>query len=171
MAITTSITEAQVFTALRAFLLTIVDCEVVRLPANRVAMPVGDFIGLTPLLNTSLSTNVDSYAGTSKSIKRASQFTVQVDCYGSGAGDRATAITTLLRDGYGCEQFTASGFDIQPLYAGDARQFPLVDGEAQYEERWTFDAVLQFNPVLTITQQSALALAVNLKEVDRTYPP
>jgi hypothetical protein len=171
MAITTSITETQVFTALRAFLLTIVDCEVIRLPANRVAMPVSDFISLTPLSNSPLSTNIDSYAGTNKSIKRASQFTVQVDCYGAGAGDRATAITTLMRDAYGSEQFTASGFDIQPLYAGDAKQMPLIDGEAQYEERWTFDAVLQFNPMLTITQQSAIGLTVALKEVDRTYPP
>jgi hypothetical protein len=159
--ITPSITETQVFTALRAFLLTIVTCEVVRAPVNRVAMPLGDFISLTPISNIPLSTNVTTLTGANNSIKRASQFTIQIDCYGAGAGDRATAITTLLRSSYACDQFTASGFDIQPLYAGDARQMPLVDGEGQYELRYTFDCVLQFNPILTTLQDSAIVLRVD----------
>jgi hypothetical protein len=124
-------------------------------------MPLGDFISLTPISNIPLSTNVTTLTGANNSIKRASQFTIQIDCYGAGAGDRATAITTLLRSAYACDQFTASGFDIQPLYAGDARQMPLVDGEGQYAERWSFDAVLQFNPVLTIPQDSAIVLRVD----------
>jgi hypothetical protein len=157
--ITPSITETQVFTALRAFLLTIVTCEVVRAPVNRVAMPLGDFISLTPISNIPLSTNVTTLTGANNSIKRASQFTIQIDCYGSGAGDRATAITMLLRSDYAFG--AASGLDIQQLYAGDSRQIPIVDGEGQYAERWSFDAVLQFNPVLTIPQDSAIVLRVD----------
>jgi hypothetical protein len=171
MAITPSITETQVFTALRAFILTIVDCEVVRALNNRVPMPKGDFIALSPPSIMPLSTNVTAFNGTSNVIKRSSQFLVQVDCYGAGACDRATAISMLLRDQYGCEQFAASGFDIQPLYASDAHQIPLVDGEAQYEERWTFEAVMQFNPALTIAQQSAITLSTDVIGVVRTYPP
>jgi hypothetical protein len=171
MTITTSITEMQVFTVLRAFILSIVNCEVVRTPVNRVAMPLGDFIALTPLSNIPLSTNVTTYAAASKNVKRASQFTIQIDCYGPGAGDRATAISTLLRDAYAVEQFALSGVDVVPLYAGDAHQLPLVDGEQQYSERWTFEAVLQFNPVMTTPQDSALALTIAVKDVDRTYPP
>jgi hypothetical protein len=169
--ITPSITETQVFTALRAFLLTIVTCEVVRAPVNRVAMPLGDFISLTPISNIALSTNVTTLTGVNNSIKRASQFTIQIDCYGSGAGDRATAIATLLRSQYGCDQLAASGFDVQPLYAGDAKQMPIIDGEAQYEERWSIDAVLQFNPVLTTPQDSATALKVGVFDADITFPP
>jgi hypothetical protein len=191
--ISPSITETQVFTALRAFLLTIVDCEVIRLPNNRVAMPKGEFISLSPVSNIALSTNVAGYSGTDKSILRPSQVTIQVDCYGASAGDRATAITTLLRDPYGCDAFNVGGApidltqvggsyvlgesplyalpNIQPLYASDARQMPMVDSEAAYVERWSFDCVLQFNPVLTVAQQSAAALGVGLKNVDRTFPP
>lgn len=168
---TPSITETQVFTALRAFVLTIVSCEVVRLPANRVPMPAGAFVGLSPVSNIPLSTNVASYTDTAKNVERASQITLQVDCYGPGSGDRATAISTLLRDAYACEQFAASGFDIQPLYAGDAKQLPLVDGEQQYEERWSFEAVMQFNPVITLPQDSATSLTPDVVSVERTYPP
>lgn len=168
---TPSITETQVFTALRAFVLTIVDCEVVRLPANRVPAPAGAFVGLSPPSNIPLATNVASYTGTQKSVERSSQITMQIDCYGAGSGDRATAISALLRDSYACEQFAASGFDIQPLYAGDAKQLPLVDGEQQYEERWSFEAVLQFNPVITMPQDSATSLTPVVVNVERTYPP
>jgi hypothetical protein len=168
---TPSITETQVFAALRAFILTIVDCEVVRLPANRVPTPAGAFVGLSPGSNIPLATNVTSYTDTQKSVERSSQITLQVDCYGSGSGDRATAISTLLRDAYASEQFAASGYDIQPLYAGDAKQLPLVDGEQQYEERWTFEAVMQFNPVITLPQDFATSLTPDVVSVERTYPP
>lgn len=191
--ISMSITETQVFAALRAFILTIVDCEVIRLPNNRVPMPAGEFISLSPVSNIALSTNVTGYSDTDKSILRPSQITIQVDCYGASAGDRAAAIATLLRDAYGCDAFNVGGApidytqvggnyvmgesplyalpNIQPLYASDARQMPMVDSEAAYVERWTFDAVLQANPVLTVTQQSAIALGVGLKNVDRAFPP
>lgn len=171
MSIAPTITETQVFAALRTFILSIVDCEVVRTLTNRVPMPKGDFVAMSPSSNIPLSTNVTAYASTTKSIVRPSQITIQIDCYGKGAGDRATAISTLLRDAYACESFSSSGFDIQPLYAGDAQQMPLVDGEQQYEERWTFGAVLQFNPVMTAPQDSAIALTVVPKNVDRTFPP
>ena len=134
-------------------------------------MPNGPFVMMSPVSDVQLSTNVIAYAATTKSIKRASQFTIQIDCYGAGSGDRATALSTLLRDQYGIDQFAASGIDAQPLYASDANQMPLVDGEQQYEERWTFSAVLQFNPVMTTPQDTATALAVGIKEVERTYPP
>lgn len=164
-----SITETQVFTALRAFILTLVDCEVIRTPNNRVAMPAGEFISLSPVSNIALATNVTGYGDTDKRILRPSQITIQVDCYGANAGDRAATITTLLRDVTGCDAMAGAG--VQPLYAGDSRQMPMVDGESQYVERWTFDCVLQANPVLTVTQQSATALSVGLKNVDRTFPP
>jgi hypothetical protein len=171
MAFDPSITETQVFTALRAFILTIVNCEVVRGPSALVPMPVGDFVALQPGSIIPLSTNVTTLVGANNNIRRPSQFSIQVDCYGVNASDRAVAISTLLRSPYGCDQFTASGFDIQPLYAGDAHQMPLVDGESKYTERWTFDCVLQMNPVLTVPQQSATALSATIKDVDRTFPP
>ena len=166
-----SILETNVFAALRAFILSLVSCEVIRTPINRVAMPVGDFIALTPLASVALATNTDTYSASAEMILRPMQYTVQVDCYGSSAGDRANTIAALFRDDYACQSFRASGFDVQPLYAGDAHQMPLVTGEEQYLERWTFECVMQANPVVTVPAQTASSLTVDLINVDATYPP
>ena len=52
-----NITETNTFAALRAFVLAYVDCEVIRTPVNRSAMPKNDFIALTPIRQTALETN------------------------------------------------------------------------------------------------------------------
>lgn len=170
---TVSITESNVLAALRTFILSLVTCEVIKGLGNRVAMPPNDFIAMTPVMAPPLATNVSTYsdvpgAGT-QSIKRSTQYMVQIDCYGATANDRATLISTLLRSEYACNSFAASGFDIQPLYAEDPKQMPIVDGEAQFEERWTFNAVIQFNPAVSVPQDFAAALSVGLINVPRTY--
>lgn len=166
-----SILEKQVFSALRAVLLTIVDCAVIRTPVNRAAMPKGDFIALSPGDTIALSTNVSLYTDTTKTTTRPSQFTIQLDCYGTGASDRATAISILLRDEYAYEAFAAISSGIQTLYATDPTQMPLVTGEEQYMERWMFKSLLQFNPAVTTPQQSADELSVDLIEANRRYGP
>ncbi len=165
-----SILETNVLTALRAFILSLVSCEVVRTPINRVSMPVGDFIALTPIGSEALATNTDTFSATSEAILRPMKYGVQVDCYGASAGDRANTIAALFRDDYACQSFLGSGFDIQPLYAGDAHQMPMVTGEDQYLERWTFECFMQANPVVTVPAQTANALSVGLINVDATYP-
>lgn len=176
MAATVSITESQALTALRSFILSVVDLapdNVIRGLQNRVAMPVGDFIELTPLLNMALSTDVQTYDRTNNQsdYERSTQITVQVDCYGSLAMDRANTLSILLRSDYACQSFAGSGIDMQPLYAGDARQLQFVTGEAQYMERWGFDAVLQMNPIVAVPQDFADSLKVGLIDVDVVYPP
>jgi len=171
---TPSITETQIFTALREFILSVVaDCEVIRLPNNRTAMPKGAFVAMSPGSNAALSTNVTTYDGENnqRDILRASQFSAQIDCYGAGSSEMATAISMLLRDQYACDKFAESGLDMQPLYAGEPHQMPLVDGEAKYEERWTFEAVLQINPKLTVSQDYADSLEIKLVNVNLAYPP
>jgi hypothetical protein len=170
-AIIPSITETNLMTALRGFILSVVDCEVIRTQVNRVAMPVGDFIALTALSGIPLSTNVTTYTSSTKSIERPTQWTVQIDCYGALANERAATISMLLRDNYACASFTTSGYDIQPLYADNAQQMPLIDGESQYLERWFFNAVLQYNPVITVNQDTANAIDVGLVSVDVVFKP
>ena len=166
-----NITETNALTALRTFVLTYVDCEVVRAPANRAAMPKNDFIALTPIRQAALETNAHAYTATEETVKRPTQFTIQADFYGARAGDRAHTITTLFRDEIACAALAASGFDIQPLFASDPQQLPIVTGEEQYLERWTSLFELQMNPILTIPIETANTLAVGVLNVDRTYPP
>lgn len=176
MAATVSITETQALTVLRSFILSVVDLDgdhVIRGLTNRVAMPSGDFIEITPILSAPLATTVQDYdrtAGTSL-FERDTQFSVQIDCYGSAALDRATLLSILFRSDYACRAFSASGFDMQPLYAGEPRQMPFVTGESQYMERWVFDAVIQMNPVVSAPQDFATSLNVDLLNVDVNYPP
>lgn len=168
---TPSILQADVFTALRGVIITIVSCPVIRSQTNRVPMPVGPFVVMTQTAGAAMETNTDTWTATEKTVLRPEQFTVQIDCYGAGSGDSARMIAALMRDSYACELMAAVNPNIQPLYAGDAKQMPLIDGEQQYEERWTFEVQLQINPTFTVAQQSANALTVDLLNVDRTYPP
>lgn len=166
-----SISESDVLTALRSVILSVVGCEVIKGQVNRAAMPKGAFVVMTPTGLAPLSTNVDSYTATEKSILRPAQFTVQIDCYGQLSQQRSAAIAAILRDDFAAEQFAASGVDMQTLYAGDAQQMPIETAQDQWLERWTFDVQLQINPVLTVAQESANTLTVDLVDVDVQYPP
>lgn len=166
-----NITETNAFTALRAFILAYVDCEVIRAPVNRAAMPKGDFIALSPVRAMALETNAHTYTATTETVKRPTQFSVQADFYGARAGDRAQTVATLFRDEIACAALAASGFDIQPLYTSDPQQLPIVTGEEQYLERWTALFELQMNPILTLAIETANALTVGVLNVDREYPP
>jgi hypothetical protein len=74
----------------------------------------------------------------------------------------------LWRDEYGCNMLNP---EASPLYTDDARMVPLVTGEEQYLERYVLTAVLQTNPVTTVSQQFADTANVGLINVDSTYPP
>lgn len=156
--------------ALRAFIMAVVPgVEVVQGLGNGVPMPAGEFIAFTPTLIRRLSTNHTSYAvDAERAVTMPSEYSVQVDCYGPNSADHATAITALWRDQYGCEAMAPSS---QPLYSTDPQQMPLVNGEENYEQRFMFTALLQFNPLVTLPQQSALTLAAELISVDAEYPP
>lgn len=67
MSITLSLSEVQIFTALRSFLLAILPAgiEVVKAQDNRVPEPAGtNFVTMTPILRERLETNVDTYSDT-----------------------------------------------------------------------------------------------------------
>ena len=176
MSATISLTEVQVLTALRTFLLSIMQSgvEVIRAEINRVPEPEGsDFLIMTPTLRGRIGTNVDTYSGTIDSapltllnVEQSTQTTVQIDIHGPNGAENAQIVSSLLRDYYACASFASSGFAVQPLYASDPIQTPFINGEQQYEFRWTVDAVLQANPVVTVIQQFADTLTPTLIEAD-----
>lgn len=117
------------------------------------------------------------------------EVTVQLDVYGPSSADNAQIVSTLFRDDYAIQQFEA--FDVappgwlnippggtisvpydavRPLYADDPRQTTQVLGEMQYEERWTIDACLQTNTIVTAPQQFADTVTVNFFPVDLFIP-
>jgi len=173
-----NITESQVLTVLRSYLLSILSSvSVVRGQNNRVSMPTGDFVVMTPMLRARLATNVDSYttasfpAPTTTQAMQATEITVQLDIFGPSAGNNAQILTTLFRDDNACAFFAASGYPIAPLYADDARQMQFIDGENQYENRYSVDVYLQANIALTVPQQFANVVKVGIINVDAAFPP
>lgn len=175
MSVSITITENELVDDLGAFADTLVDCEVVRGEVNRVPSPKGDYVVITPMGIVGLSLPTTVYAdptpetGT-RTLTRPTQWAAQVDCYGERAQDRALVLSIALRSQYGCE-FLAELGRAQPLYTGEPKQLPFITGESQYMERWSFDAVLQFNPSISLPQQFAEQLHVDLVEVDEKYPP
>lgn len=95
---------------------------------------------------------------------------VQCDVHGPNSADNAEIITTLFRDDYAVQAFLSYGYDVSPLYADDPKQVPFINAERQYENRWIVEARLQANQVVTLPQQFAASLRVNLIEVESTYP-
>lgn len=169
---TPSITETQVFTGLRAFVLAVTGLDgqyVLRAPLNAAAMPNGPFVLISALAQTPMATNAASYTATTETISRSTDWVGQLDCYGANSGDMAQSLATLFRDDWGCEQLAPYG--IQPLYAGDAHMLPLVNSEDLYEERWTLEVHVAYTPALSVPIDTADALALGLVNVERKYPP
>lgn len=165
------VSEDMLMTAVRTFLLSIVtDCEVIQAQMNRVPMPLGDFIVMTPSISTALSTPIDIYSVNGKSIMRPTQFEVQLDFYGTKAQERSAVVSMLFRDDAGCRAFQGIGFELQPLYANDPVQMPIITGEEQFLSRWTLRAALQYNPKITLPQDFATEVEIGLIDVEVEYP-
>lgn len=103
-------------------------------------------------------------------IMQPTEVVMQVDVHGPAADDNAQIISTILRDPLGVELFALSGPSITPLYADDPLQMPFTNAEQQYEDRYVVDIHLQADQVITVPQQGAGAITVDLKNVDASYP-
>jgi hypothetical protein len=140
-----STTQADSLTALRSFILALISCEVIQGLGNGVPTPLGGFICMTPGAKTRLSTNVETWADPHTLTTQSTQLAVQIDCYGPDSAEWAQILSTMMRSPMGA----ASGI----LYADDPRQLPIVDAEAQYEQRWMIGCNMQVHPVVTTDQQ------------------
>ncbi len=162
-------TLQNVYAPIVAFIISVTglaDTQVIQGIQNRAPMPEPNFIVVQALFRHRNITNIDipdelTEPPVTAGIQEGVELTVQIDCYGLSGCDWANMLSATLRDEYGCTALAALGaamtppFELQPLYADDARMIPLVDGEEQYEERWSVDARFQINPLTTIPQQYA----------------
>lgn len=174
MSATLSLTESQAMEALGTFIVSILDTSVVVVQgqANRVAPPnVTNYVVITSSGRIRLSTNIVNYddggaghPGFRKVIEK-SMLSVQIDVYGDNSENNAQIISSLLRDTYGADAFRDIGYDVTPLYSDDPKQIPFVNESNQYEDRWTFDAQLQLNPVVSVAQQFSDHATINPNRV------
>lgn len=167
-AMTPSLTQEQVFTALRAFIVAVVPTgvPVIKGQSNRVPMPGSDdFIIMTQTRREQLSQTTHDYRpdDSAEDIARTTSLTFQLDVYGANAAENAQVITTLFRDDYGVSSLANCG--LAPLYCGDPQQMPLVAGEQQYIQRWTFGCTLAGVISIGVPMQFAASLVTTLIEV------
>lgn len=173
------LTDDDVMDALRQVLALIWEgaVPVVQGQENKVATPKGDnYLVMTPMFRRRIATNRATSLGppdaaVGQKIMQPTEITVQVDFHGAASPDNAQMVTTLFRDAWACAAFAVVGCPVTPLYAGDARQTPFINGENQYENRWSVDVVLQANCAISTSLQFADTLTAGLIEVDAAYPP
>lgn len=177
-AATITITEQNLYGTYRAFIQSLLDpsVRVLQGQGNRTAMPTGSFVVMQTLSSPILSTNRDTWTPGSVNpgliaAERSMEWICQTDCYGDDAMELANIISLKARSQYGCDQFATSGFGIQPFYATEPRQTSMINGEQQYENRYTFELHAQYNPSVSTPQDFADTLDIALVEVDAEFPP
>ena len=172
MSVTIDIIDQDVFRALVVFFNSFLPAgtEVIQQQDNRVSMPKGGFVAMNNNGMDRLAFNIDTYDAINqgKKILTKIKFEVQLDFYGSIAQQWAAETVALFRDEYATEMFPAN---IQPLYADDPIQMPLIDGEDQYTQRWRVAGSLQYDPIISTVQQSMLAVDIAIAPIDQTFPP
>ena len=175
MAVDVAPTQSQLLTKLVAFVTGILPSgtKVVQGLGNRVAPPTGQFAAITVLNQIRLATNDEAYVDDYptigvRSVAASWQVNVQLDFYGPDSGNWASIFCTLFRDEYACDALAP---DCQPLYADAPRLAPWVSSESQWVHRWTVMASLNWRELVTVSQQFADALNVELVEVDAEFPP
>ena len=113
------------------------------------------------------------------------EITIQLDVHGPNSTNNAQIISTLFRDQYAVDVFSAFGTTppgwgpipiggtlpipynaIAPLYADEPRQSAFINAESQYEERWIVDACLQTNQVVTVARDFADTLKITLQDIE-----
>lgn len=163
--------EDDVFTVLRAFLLDPVvlpaGTEVLRAQGNRVPQPRGpNYVMMTIASHTWQSSTYHQYRRDDEmnDVTRSTGVGIQLDFYGPSSSDFAQRFATLFRDEYACTAMAGTG--VTPLYCDDGQQMPLVNGEQQYEQRWTIQTMLQVNPAVSTPMQFADRVAATIVKAD-----
>ncbi|MFT8482708.1 MAG: hypothetical protein ABF689_06825 [Gluconobacter cerinus] len=167
-AITYAPTDSALYTALGNYLKTVLP-DPFRMrqgQQNRTASPIGPYCVMQLITTRLLATNGWSYTDTSRVVTEMREVTVQVDAFGTGAGDALKQVCGLWRDFYTTDWLRANAPILSPLTAAEPRQLAFVNGERQYEDAWSVDLKMQVNYQRTIPQQFASELHVKTYEVD-----
>lgn len=181
---TIDLTASVLYTALGKWLQSIlgVDEQIRQGQQNRVSMPNGNYVIMTfigPLLGLHKGARSVSWvAGASNPgqeiMVRSAEAVVQLDFYGPLAHDQASLVELLVSTqsnfDYFQKQYENGGPDMQPLFADGVKNLSLINGEGQFESRWSFDLHFQYNPNITVALDFMLAVDVKALSVESQFP-
>ena len=159
-----SILQTALYQTLGNWLLGILGstATVVQGQQNRISMPTGDFVVMTTIGPRKVlhkgARNVAWAAGTSnpgtETLTISSEGIMQLDFYGPNAADYAALVNDLISTEYNFDYFQTNtengGVDMQPLFSDGVRNLTIINGEGQYEPRWSFDLHFQYNPNVVV---------------------
>jgi hypothetical protein len=151
MTYTPSITAAQVFTGLKAWLMDTLGlgtAAVVQELQNRSAAPKTGFVNMLHKTQKRQGANTVIYSGTGGTVTTTTpkDFQIQADCYGTASGDWANVIATMWQSPLAVAFLAPYG--LTPLWADDPVELSGINGEEQYEERWIVLLHMQSNPTM-----------------------
>ena len=177
MSYVVSITDQQILTAVRNWLVSAMTGEVVQGYANRVSTPTGGYVTMSGLLKTRLGSNEVTFSlptfpdivGTEIDTQ-SYDYHIQLDAYGDDSADWASILNIAYHSQTAFLFFRSQFPGIAPLYMEEPKLVPVVTGEEQYELRWTMVIHLQFKPSISNAQQSATNVVAGLKNVEAVYP-
>lgn len=173
-----TVTDSDLYKALGDFLQGLfTGTEIVQSQQNSTPMPRGSFITMTALSVTGLSTVRSTYHYRpgedfgERQLRRVEDWGCQVDFYGPLAQSQAAIFSRVSRSEYACEWFRQNGNLLVPLYAGEPRQTSMINGEMQYESRWTVD--FHANPIsaVVVPQRFMTGAVVRADAIDARFPP
>jgi hypothetical protein len=184
---TPSVTESQLFAALRAWLLTVVPSgvEVVQAFQNKTAPPrVRDltaggtqptgYVVMRTLGRQRLGTEASTYrdgghngTDTFRDMTVSTEWNAQVDFYSvnGDSADWAWAAAELFRSEPACTYFDGQVSGLAPLYEEGPTQLPLADGEHQWERRMVLGLRFNYAPSVTVEQDFADTLTATTYDV------
>lgn len=142
MATKLDVTHQDIYADVRAFLLNIVDCEVIQAYSNNVPLPERDFVMMNILHEVAQNTTTHD----ENRVSQVFELTMQLDFFGKQAAENAQRVCRLWRDAYACERLQFC----QPLFHGDIRYLPLTNEASQYERRYCVDLAISYHSTLTI---------------------
>lgn len=121
-------------------------------------------------INNSQTVASEKMAAGFTELIQPTEVIMQLDVHGPSSADNVQIISTMFRDPYATETFASLNADVTPLYTDDPRQAPFINAEQQYETRWTVDVHLQANQSITVSQDFAETVDVDVINVEATYP-
>jgi hypothetical protein len=154
-----SITNRDVSVALRGYLLSLFpDSQVFQSQENFVPEPNSDFILMTDSMVSRLATNSTTGTVDSETQTARLEIVMQLDIYGQNGADHAAVIVATMRGDYAYANFPD---DVKPLYATDPVQIPIINAEGNFEQRWSIDIHMQYNPEFTAEQETTSTASIN----------
>ncbi len=124
----------------------------------------------TYTVSPSQTVGSETITGGTANLEQKVRITIQCDVHGPNGSDNAFAISIAMWDAIADRFFNSAVTGVSPLYSDDPKQMPFLNGEQQYENRWSVDIHVQTNQTVFFSQQFASAVDVDVINVSATYP-